>query len=483
MKLRILFLIIIVTTTLFPQVSFNTFLSNVAAIPAASRQASVDSFLTVVKGHGGTPVIEGSTASFLYSGSITSASISGDFNGWGSADAMTQITSTNLFYAQKTFEMNARLDYKIITNGSNWILDPLNTHYIAGGFGPNSELAMPGYIQPWEIQYKPGIAHGAQQQFSINSTNLAAAYTVNVYLPPAYQSTSTNFPAVYFQDGGEYISLGSALNVIDNLLDSNKIAPFIAVFVTPINRNDEYAGTKRTAYRAFFVNELLPLIDSKYRTIQSPAYRAVIGDSYGANISGLIAYYHSDLFGKCGMHSAAIYANNNEVITLFTSSEKLQVDIAATWGTYESTYEYMRPFRDALLSKGYHFTSSEYPEGHSWGLWRATLDNILEDFFPSTSTVVKDIAGEKVHGFLLYQNYPNPFNPSTTIQYNLPAQSYVTLKIYDVLGKEVGRLIDSYEAAGNYSVQYNTGSLASGIYYYQLRAGDFMTSRKMTLIR
>ena len=87
-----------------------------------------------------------------------------------------------------------------------------------------------------------------------------------------------NYPAVYFQDGAEYISLGSAVNVLDNLIDSAKIDKIVGVFVTPNNRNNEYAGTIRNQYRLFFVNELVPLIDSLYSTYNDPAKRLVLGD-------------------------------------------------------------------------------------------------------------------------------------------------------------------------------------------------------------
>ena len=95
------------------------------------------------------------------------------------------------------------------------------------------------------------------------STNVDTNYQLSIYFPPGYDSlTRTTYPSVYFQDGSEYISLGSAVNVLDNLLDSSKIQPVIGVFVTPNNRNEEYAGSLRNQYRLFFVNELVPFIES-----------------------------------------------------------------------------------------------------------------------------------------------------------------------------------------------------------------------------
>jgi hypothetical protein len=85
--------------------------------------------------------------------------------------------------------------------------------------------------------------------------------------------------------------------------------------------------------------------------------------------------------------------------------------------------------------------------------------------------------------FVLKQNYPNPFNPGTTIEYSLPKNSYVTLKIYNVLGKEAATLVDKFETPGNHSVRYDAANLASGIYFYTLKAGDFSQTKKMTLVK
>ena len=85
--------------------------------------------------------------------------------------------------------------------------------------------------------------------------------------------------------------------------------------------------------------------------------------------------------------------------------------------------------------------------------------------------------------FNLSQNYPNPFNPSTKISYSLPKESYVTLKVYDVLGKEVATLVNEKESAGNYEIDFDASGFSSGIYYYKLVAGNFSQVKKMILIK
>ncbi len=88
-----------------------------------------------------------------------------------------------------------------------------------------------------------------------------------------------------------------------------------------------------------------------------------------------------------------------------------------------------------------------------------------------------------VDEFKLYQNYPNPFNPSTTISYHIPELSFVTLKVYDVLGNEIVTLIDEEKSAGNFEVEFDGTTLSSGIYFYQLQAGSFVETKKMVLMK
>ncbi len=87
------------------------------------------------------------------------------------------------------------------------------------------------------------------------------------------------------------------------------------------------------------------------------------------------------------------------------------------------------------------------------------------------------------NSFVLLQNYPNPFNPLTTIQYQLPANDLVSLKVYDILGNEAASLLNQVQNAGSYEIQFDGSSLASGIYYYQLRSGNYVETKKLVLLK
>jgi len=83
----------------------------------------------------------------------------------------------------------------------------------------------------------------------------------------------------------------------------------------------------------------------------------------------------------------------------------------------------------------------------------------------------------------LMQNYPNPFNPSTSIEYTVPSNEYVSLKVYDILGNEIVTLVNQQKEAGKYKVEFDASSISSGIYYYKIQAGNFIQVRKMILLK
>jgi hypothetical protein len=81
------------------------------------------------------------------------------------------------------------------------------------------------------------------------------------------------------------------------------------------------------------------------------------------------------------------------------------------------------------------------------------------------------------------QNYPNPFNPSTNIEYSIPSESFVELKVYDVLGNEIASLVNEQQQAGVYRADFNADNLPSGMYFARIRVNEFSQVIKMTLLK
>jgi hypothetical protein len=110
------------------------------------------------------------------------------------------------------------------------------------------------------------------------------------------------------------------------------------------------------------------------------------------------------------------------------------------------------------------------------------LDQITLMAIRDTVTSVKD-ANENMVSYKLEQNYPNPFNSSTNIKYAISQSSRVSIKVFDLMGKEVATLLNRYQQAGRYDIIFQANDLASGIYFYSLRSGDFVATKKLILLK
>ncbi len=129
-------------------------------------------------------------------------------------------------------------------------------------------------------------------------------------------------------------------------------------------------------------------------------------------------------------------------------------------------------------SKSYTFTDAGLQSGnYSYRLKQIDFDGS----FSYSDVVEVEITAPAE--FSLFQNYPNPFNPSTRITFTIPNAGYTTLKVFDVLGNEVASLLDKELAQGNYDINFNAANLTSGIYYYTLRTGNLVETKKMMLLK
>ena len=107
------------------------------------------------------------------------------------------------------------------------------------------------------------------------------------------------------------------------------------------------------------------------------------------------------------------------------------------------------------------------------------------DYLAVPRIVLTSVADQAIipASFTLEQNYPNPFNPSTTINFSMPKASNVKLTVFNLLGQKVATLADKYMEAGVYTLKFDGAQLASGVYFYRLEAGKFISEKKMVLLR
>jgi hypothetical protein len=111
------------------------------------------------------------------------------------------------------------------------------------------------------------------------------------------------------------------------------------------------------------------------------------------------------------------------------------------------------------------------------------FDKSDQSFKIIDSTTSVDWDNDKSYSFALIQNYPNPFNPTTTIKIAIPKSSFISLKVYDLLGREVATLVNEEKTAGNYEAEFNGSTLSSGIYFYKLQTENYTEVKKMILLK
>ena len=367
---------------------FNDFLASVkAAKDTTSRKALVDAFVEKVKASG-RPVIEDTTVYFIYSGKARRVSVASDLNGWSdSSDTMRRIDGTSLFYLPKSVDAAARFEYKLVVD-SSWILDPLNKQEAFGGYGPNSEIWMPRYSPPKEIEYRPDTPHGTVDTLKFKSKLLGRSHPVYVYLPPGYRKSHKKYPSIYVTDGGEYISLALMLNVLDNLIADKRITPVVGIFIDPrTDGRDARTSTRMSDYSVSdtfvnaLTNELRPMLMKRYRLMTKPEQTAIMGASLGGLISTYAAYVHPEIFGLCAAQSPAYWWREKVIFRLIEQGPKEPIKFYIDTGTIRDAQAGASQMRDLLESKGYELKYAEYPESHNWVNWRARLSDILMYFW------------------------------------------------------------------------------------------------------
>ncbi|MGH1366308.1 MAG: DUF4397 domain-containing protein [Calditrichia bacterium] len=125
-------------------------------------------------------------------------------------------------------------------------------------------------------------------------------------------------------------------------------------------------------------------------------------------------------------------------------------------------------------------TPSANQNGPAFGLFAALPNGDVVEFSPIVG-IEDDLLDGTINNFELEQNYPNPFNPTTTIRYSIPQSSDVTVTIFNIAGQKVATLVSERQSAGAYTLDFNAAQFPSGVYFYQINAGSFVSSRKMVL--
>jgi enterochelin esterase-like enzyme len=341
------------------------------------------------------PLVIKDSVAFLYKGDATTVAWVGDFNGWGYdkdfQNAGKKIPSTNIWILKTAFPKNARFDYKILLDGSNWILDPANLLQQwsgVGGGSPNSELRMPLWKEDAEQTKRADVPHGTlKSDLLFNSKILNYQITYNVYLPAGFEKLG-KLPVIYVTDGYEYMhpKMGNMITVLDNLIAEKKIRPIAAVFVDhrePVNRSNNRRMQElamSSIYLDFFTKELLAEIEKNYPLSTEAKNRGIMGASMGGLTATYFAFTRPEVFGLAGIQSPAFWTKP-QIYQLCSSPTNPSMKISMTSGLINDTSKESLKMKAVLEAGSCVFHYREVNEGHSWGNWRNLIDDVLIDLF------------------------------------------------------------------------------------------------------
>jgi len=374
---------------------YSPFSTALHELDAKKDPAALQAYWTDFKHTSGVPFVFGDSVAFMYQGKANTVEWMGDFNAWGYDKSVNSkgvnIPNSDLWIWKTSFPKDARLDYKLLIDGTQWMIDPLNTSQQwsgVGGGSPNSELRMPEWKPDSIVATIPQAPRGnIESDIFISSAILGYQITYSVYTPPGY-TVSQRCPIVYVLDGYEYMHerMGNMPTILNNLIYLKRIKPVVAVFIDqrePVNRSNnrrmkELAMNEK--YLNFVVDELVPAVEKQHAVLTDKADRAVLGNSMGGLTAAYFAFSRPDVFGLAGVQSPAFWFRSS-IFTMCDNPENPPVKIFMTTGVINDAQEGTRKMKGILEKNTCAYQYREVNQGHSWGNWRDLIDDILIYFF------------------------------------------------------------------------------------------------------
>ena len=349
--------------------TFSDFQQEIAQLSASEQNSRLDGYFEKYQTF---PVIAGNTVCFVLKDSISNeVYLSGDMCSWKpDSMRMERISRSSYFFKEFVCPENARLEYKFVTDSVS-VLDPRNLLYAEGPFGRNSLLLMPEYEYPAVTLLQRGRAMTTLDTLRFSSRIMNNSREIYYYHHPKAAAGSQ---LIVFNDGSEYVNLGKAAVILDNLIESEKIPAVNAVFVNPVERMTEYWLDDR--YIRMVFRELIPYIKKKYN-LPSDVPVSIGGVSLGGLTSLYALKNYNDNLSFIFSQSGALQIDDSKIISILSGLEKITAKIYLSYGTYENTETEHQRLTELLKLKNAAYTIDSFPEGHNWGNWRAHLDRAL----------------------------------------------------------------------------------------------------------
>ena len=385
--------------------TFAQFLAEVES--AEDKTAVVDRFLDSVTEF---PFVEGGQMHFMYRGPGTDLAIAGDLIGARFEHPMNRVTDTDLFYYSADVAPRARVNYHFIRDYEE-LTDPRNDRVTTTAmYGPEMDVmtpammrrlellpdgasmetswtSMPGWRVPTHLAEPDAeTARGRLVTHELESAVVGTQHTIQVYLPAAYEMSGdeTRYQVVYYHEGHGAIARGNVPTSLDNLI-GRSVRPLIAVFVEPVAGGAQYAD--------IWANEVIPFIDTTYRTIDSREGRANVGGGWAGYAALSLAFQRTDLVEKVAAMTPAnlVFAGPTAALQrLVDAADGTSMDLYMEWGIYDARApqenwdlrDSAKSFMDFLVDRGYTVAGGEVLDGTGWSSWKNRTDQTLTALFP-----------------------------------------------------------------------------------------------------
>lgn len=370
-----------------PGSEFQDFVERVES--AADKDSLIESFMQSQQRF---PVLEGdSLAHILYRGSASEVILAGDMFEAFEKVSLNRISGTDFWYASLRLKPGAQLSYHFEKDLEEAIPDPLNPLRVPSPliYGVEvSQLLMPGRTLPECLQPPPDDRKGRLVRRKFSSSIRENSREIEIYLPLGYEKGEQRYPTLYVHYGDQALAAGQMSNVLDNLVGKS-VRPLIAVFI-PAATGYEYARSQVDSYARMLVDELIPYIDSNFRTLANAESRAVWGGDEGAYGAFYAAFKHPGSFEKvAGQSILEIGEGGPQLLALIDAAQGIQIEAYLDWGSYdyrnpvneEIVPDFSRALWQKLHQKGYRVSGGESPSGTGFASWRTRTHLILEAFF------------------------------------------------------------------------------------------------------
>ena len=275
-------------------------------------------------------------------------------------------------------------------------------------------------------------------------------YLINSGDPPTDPSIDTGWPGA--------MQTAQSINTCMHANMNTYVWWYIVRYYGPISDGTNDSGSKGDVTKKGYVM-------SQFSRFIRPGYYRIQCEKYPQRSIYTSAYIDST-------------SSKVVIIAINTSSQPKEQKYAFQNGTVEKFTPYVTSETKNCIQENDVLVSDDS--------LKATLDGQSITTFVSSGNVIvafENPSFSQPASFRLFQNYPNPFNPSTRINFEIPEKSFVSLKVYNILGEEIGELAGKEYFAGVHSMIFDGSHLVNGIYFYTLRAGDFIETRKMFVIK